>query len=91
MVKIIFINFEFTYIFNHELGLYIGRLFGCGLFIILARYVSEYVALRYALLVIAIVHFLGVFMAKSILNDRVWKDEAAVEEEGNVGLVREPI
>ena len=59
---------EFTYIFNHELGLYAGRLFGCGLFIILARYVSEMVALRFALLVIAIVHFMGYFMAKSIVK-----------------------
>lgn len=60
---------EFTYIFNHELGLYIGRLFGCGLFIVLARYVSVDIALRYALLVIAIVHFMGYFMAKSIVKD----------------------
>jgi MFS transporter, YQGE family, putative transporter len=66
---------EFAYIFNHELGLYAGRLFGCGLFILLARYVNEYVALRYALLVIALVQFLSVFMAKSILNDPVWKEE----------------
>lgn len=62
---------EFTYIFNHELGLYLGRLFGCGLFIVLARYVSETVALRYALLVIALVHFMGYFMAKSITKDFV--------------------
>ena len=60
---------EFTYIFNHELGLYIGRLFGCGLFILLARYVSDYVALRYALLVIACVHFMGMYMARSIVKD----------------------
>ena len=60
---------EFTYIFNHELGLYVGRLFGCGLFIVLARYVSVDIALRYALLVIAVVHFMGYFMAKSIVND----------------------
>lgn len=60
---------EFTYIFNHELGLYLGRLLGCGLFIILARYVSEYVALRYALLVIASVHFLGYFAMKGIVRD----------------------
>lgn len=60
---------EFSYIFNHELGLYVGRLFGCGLFIVLARYVSETVALRYALLVIALVHFLGYFMAKSIVRE----------------------
>jgi len=60
---------EFAYIFNHELGLYLGRLLGCGLFILLARYVSEYVALRYALLVIASVHFLGFFAMKGIVRD----------------------
>ncbi len=82
---------EFTYIFNHELGLYVGRLFGCGLFIVLARYVSDYVALRYALLVIASVHFLGIFMAKSILKDPVWQQETGGHAESNPGLVREPI
>jgi YQGE family putative transporter len=80
---------EFTYIFNHELGLYLGRLFGCGLFIVLARYVSDYVALRYALLVIAVVHFMGVFMARSILNDPAWKEEG--ESAQPVGVVQEPI
>lgn len=59
----------FSYIFNHELGLYVGRLFGCGLFIVLARYVSDYVALRYALLVIASLHFLGYFAMKGIVRD----------------------
>lgn len=59
----------FAYILNHEFGLYIGRLFGCGLFILLARYVSDYVALRYALLVIAVVHFMGWFMMKNIMNE----------------------
>jgi YQGE family putative transporter len=28
---------EFSYILNHEFGLYVGRLFGCGLFIVLAQ------------------------------------------------------
>ncbi len=60
---------EFAYIFNHELGLYLGRLFGCGLFIVLARYVSEYAALRYALLVIAVVHFMGWFMMRNIVKE----------------------
>ncbi len=59
----------FAYILNHEFGLYVGRLFGCGLFILLAWYVSDYVALRYALLIIAVIHFLGVFMARGILKD----------------------
>lgn len=68
---------EFAYIFNHELGLYLGRLFGCGLFIALARYVSEYAALRYALLVIAIVHFMGWFAMRGIVKDM--KSEGEVE------------
>ena len=61
---------EFAYIFNHEIGLYLGRLFGCGLFIFLARYVSDYVALRYALLAVAGVHFMGWFMMKHILSEK---------------------
>lgn len=61
---------EFAYILNHEFGLYVGRLFGCGLFIVLARYVSDYVALRYALLVIAVVHFGGWFMMRGILREK---------------------
>lgn len=64
---------EFAYIFNHELGLYLGRLVGCGLFIVLARYVSEYVALRFALLVVAGVHFLGYFMMKNVVGQQEMK------------------
>ncbi|MCC6461762.1 MAG: MFS transporter [Saprospiraceae bacterium] len=71
---------EFSYIFNHELGLYVGRLFGCGLFILLARYVSDYVALRYALLVIAVVHFMSLFMAKSILKDKAWAENSVEKQ-----------
>jgi YQGE family putative transporter len=58
----------FAYIFNHELGLYLGRLVGCGLFILLARQVTEEIALRYALLVIALVQFVSIFVAKGILS-----------------------
>ncbi len=61
---------EFSYIFNHEFGLFIGRLFGCGLFIVLARYVSDYIALRYALLVIAVVHLGGWFMMRNIMQEK---------------------
>lgn len=71
---------EFAYIFNHELGLYIGRLCGCGLFVSLARYVSDYAALRYALLVVALVHFLGLFMAESIISDKAWQEAAEGEQ-----------
>lgn len=71
---------EFSYIFNHEIGLYAGRLLGCGLFIILAKYVSDTAALRYALLVIAVIHFLGIFMARSILKDKAWGNDSKEPE-----------
>jgi YQGE family putative transporter len=63
---------QFAYIFSHELGLYCGRIFGCMLFIVLARNVSEDAALRYALLVVAVVQFFSVFVARSIMNDEEW-------------------
>ncbi|HQW10752.1 MAG TPA: hypothetical protein PLP06_01330 [Saprospiraceae bacterium] len=72
---------EFAYIFNHEIGLLVGRLFGCGLFILLAWYVSSYIALRYALLVIAIIQFMSVFVAKSILKDPVWQTDPPPDTE----------
>jgi YQGE family putative transporter len=61
---------QFAYIFSHEVGLYVGRLFGCMLFILMARFVSEDAALRYVLLAVAIVQFASVFVAKSIQKIR---------------------
>lgn len=72
---------QFAYIFNHELGLYAGRLFGCGLFILLAYFASEELALRYALAVIAFIQLLSVFVAKSILRDTRRDEEKAEERE----------
>ena len=43
---------KFAYIFNQEFGFFIGRFAGCGLFILLASYVSDTFALRYALLIV---------------------------------------
>ncbi|RCH55290.1 MFS transporter [Mucilaginibacter hurinus] len=63
---------QFAYIFSHEVGIYVGRLFGCMLFIMIARYISEDAALRYALLAVALVQFLSVFVARSILRDGEW-------------------
>ncbi len=72
---------QFAYIFNHELGLYAGRLFGCGLFILLAYYASDELALRYALAVIALIQLLSVFVAKSILRDTRQDEEWTEERE----------
>lgn len=63
---------QFAYIFSHEVGLYVGRLFGCMLFILVARFINEDAALKYALLAVAAVQFLSVFVAQSILKDGEW-------------------
>ncbi len=59
---------EFAYIFNHEFGLYIGRFFGLGLFIILAAYVSETFALKYSLVMVALLQLLSIPLAKHIIK-----------------------
>jgi YQGE family putative transporter len=59
---------EYTYIFNHELGLYAGRLLGCGLFIIIAFYVSQVAALKYALLTIAVLQLLSIWVARKTIS-----------------------
>ncbi|GAA4904702.1 MFS transporter [Mucilaginibacter defluvii] len=69
---------QFAYIFSHEAGLYVGRLFGCLLFIFTARYAGEDTALRYALLAVAIVQFFSVFVARSILKDGEWCEASRV-------------
>jgi MFS transporter, YQGE family, putative transporter len=59
---------EFAYIFNHEFGLYIGRFSGLLLFILLASYISEVVALKYSLIVIAVIQILSIPLAKHIIK-----------------------
>ncbi len=59
---------EFAYIFNHEFGLYLGRFLGLGLFIYLAFFVSEEVALRYSLLVVATIQIMSIPLAKNIIR-----------------------
>ncbi|HEX5168669.1 MAG TPA: hypothetical protein VFW11_05815 [Cyclobacteriaceae bacterium] len=59
---------EFTYIFNHEFGLYVGRFFGLGLFIVLATYVSEEFALKYSLVVIAVLQMASIPVARHIVS-----------------------
>lgn len=63
---------QFAYIFNHEVGIYVGRLTGCLAFIIICRSVSEQAALQYALLGVAAIQFFSVWVAKSITSDREW-------------------
>jgi YQGE family putative transporter len=60
---------EFTYIFNHEFGLFLGRLIGLGLFILLAEYVSEEFALKYSLVIIAVTQLASIPVAKYIVKE----------------------
>jgi YQGE family putative transporter len=59
---------KFAYILNHEWGLFIGRLIGCGTFILLSYQISEDFALKYALLAIAIGQLLSIWVAKTIIK-----------------------
>lgn len=60
---------EYAYILNHEFGLYAGRVVGLGLFIFLALYVSETFALRYSLIIVAVVQVFSILLAKNILKE----------------------
>lgn len=77
---------QYAYIFVQEFGFYIGRFAGCGLFILLATQVSNTFALRFALLIVAVLQLLSVFVAKRIL-----KGCAGTEQAGNVTPVETPI
>ena len=59
---------QYAYIFNQEFGFYLGRFLGCGLFLVLAYQVSNEFALRYALLVVAVVQLLSVVVVRTILK-----------------------
>ena len=57
---------EYTYIFNHEFGLFTGRCLGCGLFLAIAYGWSGNAALKYALPVIALLQLLSIRVAGQI-------------------------
>jgi YQGE family putative transporter len=58
---------EFAYILNHEAGLYVGRFFGAGTFLVLAYSISTEIALRYAIIIIAVLQLYSIFVAKKII------------------------
>ena len=60
---------QYAYILNHEFGLYAGRVAGLALFIFLAFYVSESFALRYSLIIVAVLQMLSIPLAKNIMKD----------------------
>lgn len=60
---------EYAYILSHEIGLFIGRAFGMGLFISLTYWVSEDFALKYALVIVGGIQLLSLPLAKNIISD----------------------
>ena len=57
---------EYAYIFNHEFGLFLGRGFGCCLFLGIAYWGSGVAALKYALPVIALLQLFSIRVAGQI-------------------------
>jgi len=67
---------EFSYILNHEFGLFVGRFFGAGTFLVLAFYINADIALRYALLIIGVLQLLSIPIAKQLLTrQKQFEDE----------------
>jgi len=60
---------KFAYILNHEAGLYVGRFLGAGTFLVLAYTVSTEFALRYAIIIIAVMQLCSIFVAKRIIRE----------------------
>lgn len=57
---------EYSYIFSHECGLYIGRLLGCGTFIFITYTISEDAALIFTLPLVTILQALFYFVVRNI-------------------------
>ncbi|HBK30095.1 MAG TPA: hypothetical protein DDZ78_00525 [Porphyromonadaceae bacterium] len=60
---------EYAYIMSHEIGLFAGRATGMLLFILLAYYISDTFALKYALVIVGAVQLLSLPLAKRIIKD----------------------
>lgn len=58
---------EYAYILNHEAGLYAGRFLGASTFLLIAYTVSTEGALRYAIIIIALLQLISVWVAKNII------------------------
>lgn len=61
---------EFSYILNHEFGLFIGRFIGASTFLVIAYFVNADIALRYALLIIGTLQLLSIVIAKQLLKEQ---------------------
>jgi MFS transporter, YQGE family, putative transporter len=81
---------QFAYILSHEIGLFSGRLFGCGLFLILTYMFSEDIALQFALPAVGIIQMISVPVARFILSDKSCQD-LSTNHRHAVEVLKEPI
>ena len=84
---------EFAYILNHEAGLYVGRFLGAGTFLLLAYGFSVEVALRYAIIIVAVLQLSSILVAKKIIKQGHELSKGADEISGDIiaGRVSEAI
>jgi len=61
---------EFSYLLNHEFGLFVGRFIGAGTFLVIAYFINADIALRYALLIIGTVQLLSIIIAKQLIKQQ---------------------
>lgn len=61
---------EFSYILNHEFGLFVGRFIGASTFLVIAYFINADIALRYALLIIGTLQLLSIYIAKQLLKEQ---------------------
>lgn len=72
---------KFAYLFNNEFALFGGRIFGGGLFIVVATYISDIFALRYTLMIVGILQFFSYFLCKQVLAICTKLDAEMTEQE----------
>lgn len=82
---------EFAYILNHEAGLYVGRFLGAATFLLLAHFFSMEVALRYAIIIIAVLQLGSIYVAKVIMRERVELMQEMQEEEKDLNKIQQAI
>jgi YQGE family putative transporter len=82
---------EYAYILNHEAGLYVGRFIGAGTFLLLAYGISTEIALRYAVVIIALLQLCSIWVAKKIIVKGEALSAGQPSEEKVIGKTSEAI
>ncbi len=84
---------EFAYILNHEAGLYIGRFLGAATFLVMAKYGSADIALRYAVVIIGVLQLCSIFVGRKIIAQGkiIMPESERQSKEEVVGKVAEVI